>query len=154
MSAASFTSTPRRQSYTFFVDRDLGRKIVPQALRDAGAQVEIHDDHFPQGALDAEWLPEVGRRGWVLVTKDREIRYRAAEREALLNAGVRAFVLRTRGLSGPDNAQILVRALPRMVRFCIGNPPPFIAAVLPSGGVTMLFRESRRRRRRRRAPRS
>lgn len=124
---------------------------MPQALRDAGELVEIHDDHFPQGALDAEWLPEVGRRGWVLLTKDREIRYRAAEREALLSAGVRAFVLRTRGLSGPENAQILVRALPRMVRFCTGNPAPFIAVVSPAGGVTMLFRESRRRKQRRKA---
>ena len=113
--------------------------------------MEIHDDHFPQGALDAEWLPEVGRRGWVLLTKDREIRYRAAEREALLSAGVRAFVLRTRGLSGPENAQILVRALSAMVRFCTGNPPPFIAAVSPSGRISKLFRESRRRRRRREA---
>jgi len=47
--------------------------------------VETHDDHFPQGALDREWLPEVGERGWVPITKDREIRYRAAEREALLD---------------------------------------------------------------------
>lgn len=123
---------------------------MPQALRDAGAQVEIHDDHFAQDALDEVWLPEIGRREWALITKDREIRYRTAEREALLNAGVRAFVLRTRGLSGPENAQILVRALPKMVRFCMGNPAPFIAAVAPSGSVSMLFRESRRRRRRRR----
>ena len=122
---------------------------MPQALRDAGAQVEVHDDHFVPGALDEEWLPEIGRRGWVLITKDREIRYRATEREALLGAGVRAFVLRTRGLSGFENAQILVRALPGMVRFSTGNPPPFIAAVSPSGTVAMLFRESRRRRRRR-----
>ena len=47
---------------------------MPEALRAAGAQVEIHDDNFPQGALDVEWLPEVGRRGWVLLPKDREIR--------------------------------------------------------------------------------
>ena len=116
--------------------------------------MEIHDDHFEQGALDEVWLPEIGRRGWVLITKDREIRHRTAEREALLNAGVRAFVLRTRGLSGPENAQILMRALPRMIRFCTGNPAPFIAAVAPSGGVSMLFREPRRRRRRRKAGRS
>ncbi len=127
---------------------------MPQALRDAGAAVETHDDHFPQGALDREWLPEVGERGWVLITKDREIRYRAAEREALLDAGVGAFVLRTRGLSGPENAQILVRALPKMIRFCTGNPPPFIAAVSPAGRVAILFRESPARRRRRRARRS
>ena len=34
----------------FFIDRSLGRRHVAQALRAAGAVVEIHDDHFPQDA--------------------------------------------------------------------------------------------------------
>jgi hypothetical protein len=40
-----------------------------------------------------ECLPEVGRRGWVVLTRDRRMRYRAHERAALMQAGVRAFVL-------------------------------------------------------------
>jgi hypothetical protein len=35
----------------FFVDRSLGKHVVPGALRAAGARVEVHDDHFPQNAL-------------------------------------------------------------------------------------------------------
>jgi PIN like domain len=45
------------------------------ALRVAGAQIEVHDDHFPQDAPDELWLPEVGRRGWAVLTKDDRIRY-------------------------------------------------------------------------------
>ena len=54
----------------FFVDRSLGRRIIPDALRAANAQVELHDDHFPQDARDQTWLAEAGKRGWVVLTKD------------------------------------------------------------------------------------
>jgi predicted nuclease of predicted toxin-antitoxin system len=54
---------------TFFVDRCLG-KTVAERLRQAGAQIEIHDSHFAQDAADDDWIPEVSRRGWVILTKD------------------------------------------------------------------------------------
>ena len=59
----------------FFVDRSLGRKIIPGALRDAGEEVRIHDEHFPQDAKDEVWLAEAGKQGWVVLTKDKNIRY-------------------------------------------------------------------------------
>jgi len=34
-----------------FCDRVLGRKIIPDALRAIGVQVEVHDAHFPQERL-------------------------------------------------------------------------------------------------------
>jgi len=63
--------TPKPASgLVFFIDRSLGRKYVAGALRTAGAKVEVHDDHFPQTTPDVEWLAEVGRRGWVVLSKD------------------------------------------------------------------------------------
>lgn len=38
----------------FFVDRNLGNKVIVNALRQEGIQVEVHDDHFPQGAKDKD----------------------------------------------------------------------------------------------------
>ena len=85
----------------FFVDRSLGRRVIPNALRDAGARVELHDDHFSQDARDQVWLAEAGKRDWVVLTKDKHLRYRAVETNALMSAKVRAFVLTARGdLSG------------------------------------------------------
>ena len=52
----------RLASLVFFVDRSLGKHIVAQALRAAGARVEVHDDHFPQDATDVEWLTCAGTR--------------------------------------------------------------------------------------------
>lgn len=75
--------TPKPASgLVFFIDRSLGRKYVAEALRTAGATVEVHDDHFPQTTPDVEWLAEVGRRGWVVLSKDERIRRNRIERGA------------------------------------------------------------------------
>jgi len=47
------------ESAVFFIDRCVGKKSVAGPLREAGLTVELHDDHFPQDALDEDWLPEV-----------------------------------------------------------------------------------------------
>lgn len=106
----------------------------------AGCDVEIHDRHFAQDAKDTEWLPEVGRRGWVVLTKDHHIRTRQGELIALLSAGVAAFVLTAGDLSGPEMSQAFVKALPKMKRMLIGQPRPFIARVSPGGVVTLIVR--------------
>jgi len=57
-----------------FLDRSLGRRQVAEALRNAGARIEIHDDHFGPETTDEDWLREAGRRGWIVLTKDARIR--------------------------------------------------------------------------------
>lgn len=83
------------------------------------------------------WLREVGRRGWVVLTKDDRIRYRMLEKQAIAQARVRAFFLAARNLTGPQNGAVFARALERMEKFCIGNQPPFIAKVFKNGTVKM-----------------
>lgn len=51
-------------------------------LRDAGLDVEIHDDHFVPDAKDEEWLSAVGRKQWIVVTRDERIRYRGAAKQS------------------------------------------------------------------------
>lgn len=121
-----------------FLDRSLGRRVVAEALRAAGVEVHIHDDHFPQDTTDEEWLLEVGRQGWIVLTKDDRIRYRPQERAALIHANVRAFVLVGGNLSATAMAEIFVRALPAMQHFVDRYPPPFIARIARSGAVTLL----------------
>jgi hypothetical protein len=112
--------------------------VVAQALRNAGETVEIHDDHFLPDAKDAEWLIEVGRKGWIVLTKDDRIRYRATEQQALRNAGVRAFVLASAQLRGSEMAEAYVKALPKMKRLLKNRPGPFIAKVTRGGSVSIL----------------
>lgn len=123
----------------FFLDRSLGKKRIAAALRLAGATVRVHDDYFPPNAKDEDWLPRVGREGWVVLTKDHRIRYRNLERAALMNAGVGAFILTSGDLSGEEMAKIFVKALPAVSRFLTKHRKPFIARLTRSGAVTMLF---------------
>lgn len=117
----------------FFVDRSLGRHHVAGALRKAGAQVEVHEDHFDPAAPDQAWLVDVGTRGWVVLMKDKRVRRRPLEFNALLVARVRAFVLTHGNLEGEEMAAVMVRHLARMVKLARNLPPPFIAAVTRSG---------------------
>lgn len=138
--ATSSRSSPeRREPVVFFVDRSLGRKRFPAPLRDAGLIVEIHDDHFPPDAEDEVWLSEIGKRGWVAITKDERIRYRAIERDALMRAGVRAFILTGRNLPAQELASIFLRCLARIDRLLGANRGPFIARITRGGSVDVIF---------------
>jgi hypothetical protein len=119
----------------FFLDRSVGRRSVAEPLREAGLVVELHDDHFPQDALDEEWLMEVGRRGWCVITRDDRIRYRRVETEAVRSARVAMFVVVSKNLTGPQTADVLLRALDRVGRFLSSHRPPFIAKIYRDGRV-------------------
>jgi predicted nuclease of predicted toxin-antitoxin system len=126
------------QSLVFFIDRSLGKRIVPEALRLAGETVEIHDDHFVPDAKDADWLSEVGRRGWIVLTKDARIRYRMIEQQAMTRSSVAAFILTAGDVTGAEMANIFIKALPKMRRFVTKYERPFIASVTRSGAVVLI----------------
>ena len=123
----------------FFLDRNLGTKHVANALRAAGATVEVHNDHFLQDARDEIWLPEVERRGWVVLTKDDRIRYRPTELAAVISAHVALFALTSGNLNGEEMAQAFVAALPQMSRVLAKHRLPLIAKVTRSGEVSLVF---------------
>lgn len=121
------------ESTTFFIDRFLGNKLIVETLRAAGVSVEIHDDHFGKNTQDVDWIPEIGRREWIILTKDARIGKNQMERLAVADARVRMFVLVSQNLSGTDMADIFVKAIPIMERFVTENPAPFIAKVDRNG---------------------
>ena len=73
-------------------------------LRDEGHVAHVQHNTFGSGTKDVDWLPEVGSRRWILITKDKQIRKREIELRALRQAGVRAFVLTSAGLTGESAA--------------------------------------------------
>ncbi len=100
--------------------------------------MEVLKNHFPSHTPDAEWLPEVGRRGWVVFTKDDHIRRRPLERIALTQANVAAFVLTSGNLRADQMAEAFLTALPKIARFLQRYPCPFIARVTKTGDVEMI----------------
>lgn len=81
----------------FFVDRSLGRIRVPAFLRESGWALVTLSEHYgvPQDedVDDVAWLRLAGEQGWPVLMKDERIKYRAAERRALIVHDVRAFCL-------------------------------------------------------------
>lgn len=125
-SGASSTRDKRRKRRVFFVDRSIGRHIAVAALRAAGYEVVAHDDQFPQSTLDEEWLPEAGRNGWIVITRDKMIRRRQNELEALRVAKVIAFVVTAGSATGDEVAAMLVKHADRMIDLATGARPPAV----------------------------
>jgi hypothetical protein len=100
---------------------------------------ERHGSHFAQGVEDTAWLPFVGERGWILLTKDKRIRFNELEKSAVQRYRVREFYFASGNYSGAEMAAMLVAALREMVRFVRRYHAPFIASISKSGRVSLRF---------------
>ena len=119
----------------FFIDRCLGNRRIIEALEPLGIQLRTHDDHFAQTALDIEWIPEIGRRGWIILTKDAAIARNQIERQAITQANLRMFTLASQNLSGREMADSFRLAISDIKEFLNTNPSPFIAKIHRDGTV-------------------
>jgi hypothetical protein len=128
----------RLTGVTFFVDRSLGQETVALALKAKGVLVERHDDHFAQNTSDDVWLPVVGARGWVVLSKDKRIRYRHAEREAVRTAAVALFVFLGGNMRAGEIAQTIAGALPLMNGMLATQKRPFLAGISKAGVVKLI----------------
>lgn len=98
-------------------------------------RVEIHDDHLPPDAPDEDWIALVGRNGWVAVTKDKNIRYRAGELASIRQHSARVLVVRAKNATGADIADLLVAGRRRIAGFTARTTAPFVAAIYRGGQV-------------------
>ena len=101
------------ESPHFFVDRSLGAVQVPKLLREAGWSLVTLAEHYgkpaDEGIADVDWLGLCGERGWPVLMKDAKVRYRAAERDALVQAGVTAFCLASGNLPFAEMAAVFIQ---------------------------------------------
>lgn len=133
-SAAS--SKPQPDDFVFYLDRNLGKHIIADALRAAGLRIEIHDDHLPIDSPDENWIALVGRHDWIALTKDKNIRYRYAEIEAIKKHRARVMVIRAKNATGPEIAEIVIRFARRIQRFAKRHGTPLVAGIDRSGSIT------------------
>lgn len=109
------------------------------ALRAAGLVVIGHADRFEHDTDDTEWLQVAGESGWVVLTKDANIRRNEIERRALIDAGVAAFMLARADLTGATMAKLWVESIPKLLRTLEAHAPPFIATLSASGQVLVRY---------------
>lgn len=124
---------------TFFTDQSLSGKRIADALSEcSGCRTEVFRTHFNLNDRDVKWLPAVGRWRWVLVTKDWRIQERPLEREAIMNAKVRAFIMRDTNASREVIIALLRLAMPKILAAIRRYRGPFIFAIEPSGELSAL----------------
>ncbi len=117
---------------TFFFDNNIG-SFVAEGLHAFGEDVCHITEHFPVDTADEVWLEFVGRKGMCLVTRDRMIRRRPIELEALRRHRVGAFFLAGKRMGKWDQIRQIIRAWSMMKETASRTRPPFAFRVNPSG---------------------
>ncbi len=138
-SAVSSKSQPK--SPIIFLDECLGGRTIATVLNKAGLHIRIPDEHsdVPRGLDDPDWAKLVARRGWVAITRDKHIRYRAAEKQAIAGAKLALFVLASRrNLSRAEIIDHIRAAAPKIATFVRKHEPPFIAGIYQGGKIKLL----------------
>ena len=130
-------TTGSKPGVTFFIDRCLGKRLIAKTFQSSGIAVEIHDNYFSEDAQDVDWLPEIGKRGWVVLTKDARISKNYLERMAVTSAGISMFILASQNLSGKQMADIFLGAVTKMQKFVRTYLAPFITKIYRDGRVEM-----------------
>ena len=131
-SAASSSSKPP-EPLVLFLDESLDSDSIAAALSAAGALVERLTAHLPKGTDDETWLSLAGSKGWIVITRDKRIRYRRLERLALQAASVRAFVFTGGNVGIVQTGAILAAALAEITKICAEVPGPFVYHIGAAG---------------------
>ena len=122
---------------TFFVDENYGLSIV-QSLRGFGrTHVEHLLETFEAGTIDEKWLEYVGKRGYALITKDKNIRKNPKEKAALLKHKIVAFYLGGEQMGVIETGKQLINAWDKMEAYAKRQKKARIAGafiVRPGGG--------------------
>ncbi|MBI5868192.1 MAG: DUF5615 family PIN-like protein [candidate division Zixibacteria bacterium] len=116
----------------FFLDNNLGRQLA-DGMHAFGEDVTHILDHFKPDSRDTDWLPIVGEKQWILITRDERIRYNPLEKAELVSNGVGAFFLGGKNRSRCELIQQLVRNWPRIKELAGATKRPFAFRIPPSG---------------------
>ncbi|MFN8039164.1 MAG: hypothetical protein U0Q07_08145 [Acidimicrobiales bacterium] len=116
----------------FFVDRSLGRHLLPDALRQAGftthTLASVYGEDRAQEVSDDEWIALAGKSDWVVFTTDDAIRRRAVELAAVHHHRVKMFCLTNAGLRGEEQRERFLTNINRIVQRS-RKPGPWICGV-------------------------
>ena len=117
-----------------FFDRSIP-KGVAEALKQVREDVFWLEDVFPEHWIkDWEWIPTVGERGWLVVSKDKKIRTRSEERRAVKDNNVGCFILNYKQpLNRWQILKLVTASLDEMEEKFTNTPRPFMYLIDSNG---------------------
>lgn len=111
---------------TLYVDESIFSNVLIAALTAAGIPFDRVGQAVPFGATDEEWLSHCGRNRLVALTRDQRIRYRALEKQALVDHGVGCFTFTQGQATATDCATRIITLAPRILIIAESQPRPFL----------------------------
>jgi hypothetical protein len=132
----SSTVARRLEQTVFYLDESIYSRILVRAMRAAGANVRHAGEAFAFGAQDQEWLTGAGSAGWIVLTRDKRIRFRPLEYTALQEAGVGVFAFTGGTVTARETAVTIVRRLRQFVNIATSEAKPFLYTFGLSGKPT------------------
>jgi hypothetical protein len=118
----------------YFLDASL-QKGVCIALTSVRDDAHPWRDDCPvnPGDKDEKWLPVVGGNDWVVILRDKRLRSRPHQRQALIDYSIRTFCLTGAGnLSKWGVLVLLVRNWDRIAEVS-DRPGPFVCSITTAG---------------------
>jgi PIN like domain len=117
-----------------FFDRSIPRGVA-EAVKQVREDACWLEDVFEEGWIkDREWIPEVGARGWLVISKDKKIRTRPEERRAVKENNVGCFILNYKQpLNRWEILKLVTSTLDEMEEKFANTPRPFMFLIDRNG---------------------
>ncbi len=119
-----------------FIDRCAWSNRLGDALATANIVFIPHHQRFALDCPDEEWLPVAGNEGWVVLTRDKNIRRKPNELLAFKKNRVLAIVLSSGQASAADTAELVVRLYSKLMRKLQNTRPPAMFTVTLAGTIS------------------
>lgn len=126
---------------TFFFDNDISFRIVEALGRLVhGHRVVPLREVFPVNTPDTTWIPQVGKDGWIVISRDHNQRRREAEHAALKANAVRALYVRHSGTQDTlfADAARIIKNWPKIERWGTSAPPGTLARLNTDDAIEKL----------------
>ncbi len=112
---------------------------LADALQQRGRLVRMHKQVFPDRTPDRIWIPDVSRRGWIIVTRDRRLQRRHLEWIAFLRAKARVLWFKGERASNIEITEGFLTALPGIDKITAQLRPPYIIKITVAGYVEQVY---------------
>ena len=109
-----------------------------ETLVSAGIPFEPHFKHFVHNAPDEDWLRFAGSRGWPVLARDKNFRYKPNEYAAYIDAKVLGFIFTAGNLTGAETARLALVAHPMIVKLAATVHRPAIFSIDREGTIRPL----------------
>jgi predicted nuclease of predicted toxin-antitoxin system len=117
-----------------FIDRSIPRGAADIVKR-ARSDCCWLEDLFAHDAAEDVWLARAGDEGWIVLTHDKKVRRRQAEREAIMEHGVGCFIFNYKqDLKKFEIAALILAVLEEIETKFKQTARPFIYTVNKTGG--------------------